>query len=86
MKTICLEARRFNVWFKSLLAALGIAYDVLRCIACGVLFLSRKGDIRPPGWVVDDAGLLCPSCAKPAPTEKDLEDPSQLPDGPFGRW
>lgn len=51
------------MWLGKLLAAIGIVYDVLRCVACGEEVLVRKGDIAPPGWVTSVAGWICPACA-----------------------
>lgn len=50
------------MWWRLVLAALGIAYETIRCIACLLAVTKRKSDPLPDGWCKVERGWLCPNC------------------------
>ncbi|HEU5316782.1 MAG TPA: hypothetical protein VFX49_11775 [Chloroflexota bacterium] len=51
------------MWWRALLAAIGIVYEILRCYLCERVAYCRKGQAPPPGWQHREGrGWVCPAC------------------------
>ena len=50
------------MWFKVILAAIGILYETLQCVICLVEAVRRKGQPAPTGWVQCRDGWHCQKC------------------------